>query len=254
MVSKCMSKRDLLVTVCCVVFLLVTMGSIGSGGKRRAKETVCRANLKRLGVFINMFANDNDGRTFEDGWDWYLYLEPYYMNNNFLLCPEATKTSEPVLDYDDVLGGKFSAWGREEDDKIYISSYGNNLYCSHDSGGGRTSDKLWFSFNVSGSSNVPLLLDGAYLGLTPLDNDVPPEYDGQIYEADGSDENEIRSFCLARHGFAVNSLFMDLGVRRVKLKELWILKWHRNWNLPPDPLPTAWDNPEHWMYKLADPY
>jgi hypothetical protein len=35
------SKKDLTVTLVCIVFLLATLGSVGVSGRRRAKEAVC---------------------------------------------------------------------------------------------------------------------------------------------------------------------------------------------------------------------
>ena len=40
--------------------------------------------------------------------------------------------------------------------------------------------------------------------------------------------NEMDLFCIDRHG-GVNVLFMDWSVRKVGLKELWTLKWHRRY-------------------------
>jgi prepilin-type processing-associated H-X9-DG protein len=34
-------------------------------------------------------------------------------------------------------------------------------------------------------------------------------------------------FCIARHGRAVNVLFLDGHAARVPLSELWKLQWHR---------------------------
>jgi len=41
---------------------------------------------------------------------------------------------------------------------------------------------------------------------------------------------EMNHFCIDRHKGFVNFLFMDWSVRRVGLKELWTLKWHRAFN------------------------
>lgn len=36
----------------------------------------------------------------------------------------------------------------------------------------------------------------------------------------------VRDFCINRHDGFINGLFMDWSVRRVRLKALWTLKWH----------------------------
>ena len=37
----------------------------------------------------------------------------------------------------------------------------------------------------------------------------------------------LRTYCIARHGKAINVVFYDGDARTVPLKELWQLKWHR---------------------------
>lgn len=49
----------------------------------------------------------------------------------------------------------------------------------------------------------------------------------------------MQYFCINHHDGKVNGLFMDLSVRRIGLKELWDLDWHKNWNPDNDP-PPAW--------------
>ena len=61
--------------------------------------------------------------------------------------------------------------------------------------------------------------------------------------------------CINRHNGGVNTLFMDWSVRKVGLKELWTLKWHRSydtagpWTLDGGVKPSDW--PE-WMRKFKD--
>ncbi|MHC4521519.1 MAG: H-X9-DG-CTERM domain-containing protein [Planctomycetota bacterium] len=61
--------------------------------------------------------------------------------------------------------------------------------------------------------------------------------------------------CIDRHKAAVNCLFMDGSVRRVGLKQLWTLKWHRQfdtagpWTKAGGVQPTDW--PE-WMRDYKD--
>jgi len=38
-------------------------------------------------------------------------------------------------------------------------------------------------------------------------------------------------FVINRHDAFVNHLFMDWSVRKVGLKELWMLKWHREYDI-----------------------
>jgi prepilin-type processing-associated H-X9-DG protein len=70
-----------------------------------------------------------------------------------------------------------------------------------------------------------------------------------------ANENEMRRFCVNRHQGYVNGLFMDWSVRKVGLKELWKLKWHRAYDtagprtMAGGVQPSDW--PE-WMRNLRD--
>ena len=85
--------------------------------------------------------------------------------------------------------------------------------------------------------------------------DEPPEYDGQIYygyELGTQNLHEIRNFCVNRHpAGTINCLFLDWHARKVGLKELWVLRWHKQW--PRDPVLPDWSQEAPWMSKFKDP-
>ena len=56
------TKKDLIVALGCIVFLLANIAAVGKGGRNRAKQLVCLANLRQLGSAWFAFAQDNDGR------------------------------------------------------------------------------------------------------------------------------------------------------------------------------------------------
>jgi len=51
----------------------------------------------------------------------------------------------------------------------------------------------------------------------------------------------MRLFCLDRHNAGINGLFLDMSARKVGLKELWKLKWHK-----------GYDTRNSWTQLLAD--
>jgi hypothetical protein len=58
----------------------------------------------------------------------------------------------------------------------------------------------------------------------------------------------MRRFCVNRHEGYVNGVFLDLStVRRIGLKELWRLKWHRRYDV--DAPPPVWPQ---WMRNFKD--
>ena len=64
-----------------------------------------------------------------------------------------------------------------------------------------------------------------------------------------------RLCCIDRHGAGVNGVFMDGSVRRIGLKELWTLRWHRYfppngpWTKAGGVSPSRWPR---WMRGLQD--
>jgi len=60
----------------------------------------------------------------------------------------------------------------------------------------------------------------------------------------------MQRYCIDRHEGTNNAVMVDFSIRKVGLKELWTLKWHRQfdttgpWTLAGGAMPDAW--PE-WM-------
>jgi prepilin-type processing-associated H-X9-DG protein len=134
------------------------------------------------------------------------------------------------------VGGKFSAWMNLLPDKsIHIlGSYGRNGFV-HD----YPNDSFWRTPSTRNAANVPVKLDCIKPGTDPQPQDKPPEYDDAI----GS---QMSYFCINRHDGGINSLFMDWSVRKVGLKELWTLKWHRRFSTAGPWTKTGGIRPEDW--------
>jgi len=243
---------ELLVVISIIALLMsILMPALGKA-KKTAQAAVCLSNLHQWGLAFKQYFYENDGRA-NMGLGWHIPLVPYFLNieedelvpervySGLLICPSAKKTQLPIVQGDDQYGKKFYAWVEwpgELDEKVgFKGSYGVNQFVvtdlddRNDDEGGRTWDEIWHTANVREAAYVPLLLDAARTGLTPNVQDAPPPYDGAIYDSPSgaSDIDEIKSFCLNRHNERVNCVFLDFSVRPVGLKELWELRWHRNW-------------------------
>jgi len=109
----------------------------------------------------------------------------------------------------------------------------------------RTTADNWRTVNINGAGNIPLFLDCALDDAWPRQTDQPPQYDGDVIEKPNS--NEMKRFCINRHDGFVNGAFVDFSVRRIGLKELWKLKWHRGYRVN-DPSPE-WPD---WMRNFRD--
>ncbi|MHC4641886.1 MAG: hypothetical protein ACYS32_09595 [Planctomycetota bacterium] len=55
-------KKDIVVVPVCLIFMVINVGAISSGGRRRAKRAVCLTNLKQLTLAWTQYAGDNDGK------------------------------------------------------------------------------------------------------------------------------------------------------------------------------------------------
>jgi prepilin-type processing-associated H-X9-DG protein len=266
------SKKDMVVIVACLLFLLATLGSVGSSGRRRAKEAVCLSNLRRMGSAFLMFAEDNEGY-FMEGWTnqqvagpphmryWMEALRPYYDNPDLRCCPEATKTwwnadgsTGPGID-----GGTFSAWGifPSQDQCGEVSSwwewvvacdygsYGINAWVSNIEEGWNVwfgqKDIYWRTPNVAGAENIPLFGDHKWLDCWPNYTDEPPVAENQPYAS------QMSRICMNRHNGYVNWVFLDGSARPVGLKELWYLTWYRQY-----PINDVRQHPPIWPEWMRD--
>jgi len=257
------TREDILIIFGCMVFLLMNIGAIGSSGRRRAKEMVCLSNLRKWGVMFEMFTNDNDGY-FMEGFTsnnrWIRALGEYHKyDTNLSCCPEATK---PYVDLygntTDSTSGAFTAWGYMMQSvwmKPMKGSYGINGWINNPEQGreplGKPAEYNWRTPNVKEAANVPLFFDCLRYNALPQHTDAPPEFDGMMLQ--GSEH--MMRICVDRHNGAVNMLFMDWSARKIGLKELWKLKWHREfdtdgpWTQAGGVWPSDW--PE-WMRNFKD--
>jgi hypothetical protein len=113
------------------------------------------------------------------------------------------------------------------------------------------SDYFWRGPNVAGAAYVPLFLEAQRYNGWSLQTDTPPAYSGERWNND----RQMGRYCLNRHDGFLGCLFLDSAARRVGLKELWTLKWHKKydevgpWTTGGGVMPSDW--PE-WMRPFKD--
>ncbi len=106
---------------------------------------------------------------------------------------------------------------------------------------------------VADANRVPVFADAIWHDAWPQPTDAPPSV--PIDSGWNAVSSEMNHFSIPRHGSAVNVLFMDFSARKVGLKELWTLRWHRQfdtagpWTKAGGVIPSDW--PE-WMRGLKD--
>jgi prepilin-type N-terminal cleavage/methylation domain-containing protein len=247
---------ELLVVIAIIALLMAILMPALQRVKEQGKTLACRANLRQWAMFFSMYTGDNNGY-FHHGWNvggepqtsWMVALRPYYMQQRKVIyCPTAT-TPDPR-------GGRFSyvAWGPNPQYQEY-GSYGINIQVTnplpgHE--GGRPASYFWRRPDVKQATEVPLFLDDRWWDTRPNFTDQPPDYEGQVNDWS---TNAMKMLCVLRHSGFVNGAFLDFSTRRIGLKELWTLRWHREyetrgvWTRAGGVKPEDW--PE-WMTSFKD--
>jgi len=165
-----------------------------------------------------------------------------------MLCPEARKPGDSPggsgiagsggvsWRWHTTSGGTFRAWTLTVEDSgtPFLGSYGLNgwlfvgpwrdpqsgLMVSPDA------PPLYTDlFLLRRTGNTPVLLDCMSTSARPTHDTPPPSAEGAPRGG-----GEMVGFCINRHHAHVNCLFLDWSVRKVGLKELWTLKWHKDFN------------------------
>jgi prepilin-type processing-associated H-X9-DG protein len=57
-----LTRKDIVVVLICLIFLVINVGAMSSGGRRRAKRILCLTNLKQLTLAWTEYAYDNEGK------------------------------------------------------------------------------------------------------------------------------------------------------------------------------------------------
>lgn len=233
---------ELLVVVAIIALLMsILMPALGRA-RRQARTTSCLAKLKQWGLFFSMYAQDNHDRFMQgfrvSGQRAVQALGSYHQcDEKILTCPNATL---PWVDENGIASGlegtfrgSTTAWGYATLaglPRAIKGSYGINTYCNDPPPGAEPHNQnrewFWRGPNVAGAAYVPLWLDAIRYNGTVLHTDVPPPYDGERW----NDNAQMGRFCVNRHDGFVGVLFLDFSVRTVGLKELWTLKWHRQYD------------------------
>jgi prepilin-type N-terminal cleavage/methylation domain-containing protein len=263
---------ELLVVISIIAILLSMLIPAMQRAKKQAKTVICQSNLKQWGLMYMMYCDDNRGYFFSGqingsyvadnaafmGQYWRKCMKPYSRNEKMWLCPETIKPQfngdMPVKE----VSSPEVAWKYDGD----VGSYGINGWVLNPPPGtpdiwGRTPvENSWRTSQSTGLNNIPVFADMWFIDAWPKDNDIPYKTSGNCPgDLETLYVNEMQRVCVNRHSGFVNIVFMNWSVRKVGLKELWVLKWNKSYNVGGRWTQAGHMRPENWplwMQKFRD--
>jgi prepilin-type N-terminal cleavage/methylation domain-containing protein/prepilin-type processing-associated H-X9-DG protein len=255
---------ELLVVIGIVAILVALLLPAMSRARRHARSVVCLSNLRQLGMAFQMYTSRNKGKSSSYGDPdsyWPYVIEPELGGNKeVLLCPEAPEHGRAQYYVNDTpigsprIGTAFLAWAQVVPENtsgrswfFMQSSYGMNSWVlrlrpSNLPNGDESTRDFFVSLPAKEADRVPIFADCTSSHAMPLHTDPPPRNLVTPVPVSGDwgpDVCGMHGVCMARHGRAINVVFLDGHARRVPLEELWQLKWHRQFvptrvTLPPE--------------------
>lgn len=240
---------EVLVVISVTAMLISILIPALTRARLQSKAVVCQSKLRQWGLYFKMYTDDNDdsfnaGRGVDP---WYQALKPYYQDaNDLLLCTMAPNPDKNI--WDDYV--TFSTWGPIYFKGIY-GSYGINAWVTNPPSSSPFNYKPennWRTTNIKGTPFIPILLGAWWSEGWSEYHDTVPKYPGQLETITYDD---MGHFCINRHQGHINVIFMDYSIRKVPLKRLWRLRWHRKYPLSAAP-PADWNDPDHWMHGLPN--
>ncbi|MCF7976029.1 MAG: type II secretion system GspH family protein [Phycisphaerae bacterium] len=257
---------ELLVVIAIIAVLMGILMPALQRVKKQARSVMCRANLKEWGSIWSLYLNDSQYKfpvRYSNSGRWIDTLWNYYKNENFRLCPTASRPANsdgtPSGGPSD-WGSTFYAWGKLLPDnnrpETTSGSYGFNEWLSTPDPSANTlfgGPKSWYykTSSIKQASEVPLFADCFFFSFHARNGDTLPQTDDETLPFRSSftgSGNSINRIFLNRHEGAINMLFVDFHVEKVNLKKLFGFKYHTQYRVNLD-IPTQWPQ---WMAKLPD--
>ena len=241
---------ELLVVIAIIAVLMAILMPALRRVKEQGKMISCMGNLKQWNLIAAMHTESNDGKFWDSapgtpGYWWVRYLDEKHKSwktNPIWMCPSGKK---PVIDE---LGNQiesfniFNAWGIFTGADLTVDgvagSYGINGYCLIPQAnpgatpvaayeGGVSTENGWKTAGErGGGNNVPWFSEALRFDLWPLPTNAPATNEFEAWSG-----NNMARTCINRHQGFENIAFLDFSVRKVGLKEMWTLKWHKQYDI-----------------------
>lgn len=254
---------ELLVVIAVIALLMGILMPSLQKARKLGQSTVCKAHLRQWGTVFFMYTSDYDDKFWVEPnvWQtsvrqggWMPWLASMYGNvDAFRLCPSADKMNGTSGG----IGTTFKQWGPGpimvnhqfgDDASKNFGSYGLNAWiCSvgppSPTGWRNSAGRQWKKLQSRYATEIPMISDCTWYCANPIsrndktengdpwangDSPAPTEdwWETQDPINFGQWSYDIARVCLNRHSKGVNMTFMDGSSRKVRLHDIWTLKWH----------------------------
>jgi prepilin-type N-terminal cleavage/methylation domain-containing protein len=236
---------ELLVVIAIIAILMAILMPALRRVKEQGKMISCLGTLKQWNLIAAMYTEANDGKFWDSQPGTPGYWFPRYMDedlkswrtNKLWFCPSATK---PITDENGITVPTmniFNAWGIFTGDRLgrygIAGSFGINGYCLIPAGpgaattyeGGVSVENGWKTAGGRNAAQVPWWIEALRFDLWPLPTHAPADNEFEAWSG-----NNMARCAINRHQGFLNAAFMDWSARKVGLKELWTLKWHKQFD------------------------
>jgi prepilin-type N-terminal cleavage/methylation domain-containing protein len=239
---------ELLVVIAIIALLMSILMPALNKVKQQARMVACEANLKQWNLQAAMFTEANDGKFWKSDNATPGYWFPKYMDtslkdwvtNKTWFCPSAQKPITDRRGSTITTLNIYNAWGIFTGTDLgpngVSGSFGINGYClipqaapgqtpvaTYESGVSTANG--WVTSGGKQANNVPWFIEALRFDLWPLPTDRPADNEYAAWSG-----NLMGRCCINRHQGHLTAAFLDWSVRKIGVKEVYTLKWHRSFN------------------------